>query len=210
MILVGQYDSPFVRRVAITLHHYGMAFERNTMSVFGDAQKMARINPVVRIPSLVLHDGAVLIDSSAIIDYLDEYAGAERALVARHGKGRREVLQLVAYATGAIDKAGAIVYERFLHPGSSNAAWIDRCRGQLDGALSVLEARAKGDWLWCDRLSHADIATGAMLGYLRLRLVEAFSPQLYPQLHAYARRLEELAIFRETKPSPDEVMPSSV
>ena len=29
MILVGQYDSPFVRRVAVTLHHYGIPFERN-------------------------------------------------------------------------------------------------------------------------------------------------------------------------------------
>ncbi len=211
MILVGQYDSPFVRRVAITLHQYGMAFERNTMSVFGDARTMAGINPLVRIPSLVLDDGAVLIDSGAIIDYLDDYAGADRALVPRHGEGRREVLQLVAYATGAIDKAGAVVYERFLHPGSSaNVDWIDRCRGQLRGALSVLEARARGDWLWRDQFSHADIATGAMLGYLRLRLAEVLSPQVYPQLTAYARRLEGLAIFQETQPSPDEVMPSSL
>jgi len=43
MILVGQYDSPFVRRVAVTLHLYGMPFTRNTLSVFSDAGEMARI-----------------------------------------------------------------------------------------------------------------------------------------------------------------------
>jgi len=49
--LVGQYDSPFVRRVAVTLHVYGMPFTRNAISVFTDATDMARINPLVRIPS---------------------------------------------------------------------------------------------------------------------------------------------------------------
>ncbi len=211
MILVGHYDSPFVRRVAITLNHYGMAFERNPISVFGDAAKMAGINPIVRIPSLVLDDGAVLIDSGAIIDYLDECAGEDRALVPRHGKPRREILQLVAYATGAIDKAGAVVYERWLHPApAANVQWIDRCRGQLQGALSVLEARADGDWLWDRRLTHADVATGAMLGYLNLRLPEEFSPSAYPRLTAYSRRLESLDIFVEARPNPDEVMPGSV
>jgi glutathione S-transferase len=62
MILVGQYDSPFVRRVAITLHQYGLPFQRNTMSVFADG--MAQINPLVRIPSLVLDDGETLVDSA--------------------------------------------------------------------------------------------------------------------------------------------------
>jgi glutathione S-transferase len=211
MILVGQYDSPFVRRVAITLHHYGMAFERNTISVFGDAERMAAINPIVRIPALVLDDDTVLIDSAAIIDFLDDCAGEDRALIARTGKGRREVLQLVAYATGAVDKAGAIVYERWLHPGgAANQAWIERLRGQLRGALTVLEAKADRGWLWGGRLSHADTAAGAMLGYLKLRLREEFPAEEYPKLTAYSRRLEELDIFFQARPAPDEVMPASV
>jgi glutathione S-transferase len=159
----------------------------------------------------VLNDGSVLIDSAAIIDYLDECAGEECALIPRDGRGRREILQLVAYATGAIDKTGAIVYERWLHPApSANAAWIERCRGQLRGALSVLEARADEDWLWDRRLTHADTAAGAMLGYLKLRLPEEFSANQYPRLSAYSQRLEQLDIFIEARPQPDEVMPDSV
>ena len=87
MILVGQYDSPFVRRVAVTLHLYGMPFTRNTLSVFSDAGEMARINPLVRIPSLVLDSGETLIDSAAILDTLDEMVGPGRALTPPSGQG---------------------------------------------------------------------------------------------------------------------------
>src|SRR5207248_9318726 len=66
MILVGQYDSPFVRRVAVSLRLLGFAYEHDTRSVFGDFDSMRRTNPLGRIPSLVLEDGEVLIDSVAI------------------------------------------------------------------------------------------------------------------------------------------------
>ena len=79
MILVGQYDSPFVRRVAITLRVLGFPYEHDTRSVFGDFDSMRETNPLGRIPSLILDDGAVLIDSAAICDWLDEQAGPARA-----------------------------------------------------------------------------------------------------------------------------------
>ena len=116
MILVGQYDSPFVRRVAVTLHHYHMPFERNTLSVFSNAKKMQKINPLIRIPSLELASGEILINSWAILDYLDELAGPARALTPSHGPERRKVLQAVALAAGTIEKAGAVAYERHYHP----------------------------------------------------------------------------------------------
>ncbi len=63
MILVGQYDSPFVRRVAIALDLLGFAFEHRPWSVFGDAEKVAAYNPMKRVPTLVLDDGETLLDS---------------------------------------------------------------------------------------------------------------------------------------------------
>ncbi len=53
MILVGQYDSPVTRRVAVTLHHYGIPFSRDTSSIFGDAAHVQTINPLIRIPALI-------------------------------------------------------------------------------------------------------------------------------------------------------------
>ena len=209
MILVGQYDSPFVRRVAITLHQYGIAFTRNPISVFTDAAAMAAINPLVRIPSLVLDDGEVLIDSGAIIDYLDELAGPARALTPRSGLERRRVVQLVAAATGAIDKAGAVVYERHFHgPSAVNEEWLKRCRGQLEGGLQALEERLTGEWFVDGRFTQADLTTGALLGYLNLRLSEVLAGARFPRLKAFSARCESLRSFVAARPSPAEVMPS--
>src|SRR5689334_20108927 len=107
-----------------------MPFERKAISVFADAQEMARIHPLVRIPSLILDDGEVLIDSAAIIDHLDEARGPDLALTPRSGKERRRVLQATVAATGAIDKAGDIVYERHFHDDTQRSqAWEARCKG---------------------------------------------------------------------------------
>ena len=209
MILVGQYDSPFVRRVAITLHHYGIAFTRNPISVFADAAAMAAINPLVRIPSLVLDDGEVLIDSGAIIDYLDDLVGPALALTPRSGPERRRVVQLVAAATGTIDKAGAVVYERHFHGrGAVNEEWVARCRGQLEGGLQSLEERLTGEWFVGGRFTQADLTTGTMLGYLNLRLSEVLAGSRFPRLKKFSAACEALPSFSSARPSPDEVMPS--
>src|SRR5947209_18559534 len=100
MILVGQYDSPFVRRVAIAMRLYGLAYEHRTWSTFGDADKLAVYNPLRRVPTLVLDDGEVLIESFVILDYLDELIGPAKALIARSGEPRRKALKVFALATG--------------------------------------------------------------------------------------------------------------
>jgi glutathione S-transferase len=209
MILVGQYDSPYVRRVAVTLHHYGIAFVRNPISVFSDADRMAAINPLVRIPSLVLDDGEVLIDSGAILDHLDEVAGPARALTPRAGAERRQVLQLIAAATGAIDKAGAQVYERHFHaPAAVNDSWLERCREQMRGGLGHIEASFAGDWLALGRMTQADVTAAALIGYLKLRVPEVDVARDYPRLQRLSEVCEALPSFVAARPSPQEVMPS--
>jgi glutathione S-transferase len=209
MILVGQYDSPYVRRVAVTLHLYGIPFQRNTISVFGDAEEMARIHPLVRIPSLILDDGEVLIDSAAIIDHLDETVGPAMALTPRSGKERRRVMQATVAATGAIDKAGAVVYERHFHDGAHlSQPWETRCKQQLMGTLGWLESRLKGEWLAGLKMTHADIAAACMVGYLMLRLPEALREGEYPGLERHSLACEKLDAFVACRPSPDEVMPA--
>jgi len=207
MILVGQYDSPYVRRVAITLHHYGMPFERNPISVFADARDMARINPLVRIPSLVLDDGEVLFDSAAILDHLDEVAGPQKALTPRFGAERRHVLQLVAVATGAIDKMGAYVYERHFHkPGAVNEEWAERCKSQFLGGMNYLERKLEEDWLFGERFTQADLTAAALVGYVKLRVPEV-SIDLFPCLARLSETCEAMPAFKAAVPGPDEVMP---
>src|SRR5579872_413591 len=139
MILIGQYDSPFTRRTAIALHIYGLAYEHRPWSVWADADKLATFNPLRRVPTLVLDDGEVLIESGAILDALDEMAGPERALIARAGPDRRKALRVCAFATGLADKALSLFYEGLLHDAPSQVV-ADRCRAQIGDVLDVLEA----------------------------------------------------------------------
>jgi len=211
MQLVGQYDSPYVRRVAISLHLLGLPFTRNAISVFSDAEEMGRINPLVRVPSLVLDDGEVLIDSGAILDHIDETVGAGRALLPQHGTERRRALRIIALASGAIDKAGAIAYERMLRPADKvHEPWIDRCRAQLTGALRALDALSLSPWLLGERIMQPDITVAAMAGYLRLRLPEGLPTGLYPNVERLSAACEALPAFKATVPAPDETMPSDI
>jgi glutathione S-transferase len=106
VILVGQYSSPFVRRVGVSLRVLGFEYQHDTRPVFRDFDSVRQTNPVGRIPSLVLDDGEVLIDSAAILDWLDEAVGPARALLPRAGPDRRRALRAIAFATGAIRTSG--------------------------------------------------------------------------------------------------------
>jgi glutathione S-transferase len=206
MILVGQYDSPFVRRIAVTLHHYGMPFTRDRTSVFSPG--MARLNPLVRIPSLILDGGETLWDSTAIQDYLDEQVAAEISLTPRSGEPRRHVLRASALTVGAVEKMGAVVYERHFHaPDGESTEWVERCLGQLAGALSYLDESARGPWFFGEKMTQTDIMIGCAVGYLRLRLEEAFPRSRYRNLEALATRCNDMDEFVRTQPAPDEVMP---
>ena len=168
MILIGQYNSPFVRRVGIALTLYGLPFEHRPWSVFGDADKIRAYNPLVRVPTLVLDDGEVLIESHSILDYLDSLVPADRAMFPRAEPARHQALKVAALATGLADKAVSLFYEQRLHKEVSDV-WANRCRAQIAAVLAVLEAdRASrvGDYWFGDRIGHADIAVAAVLRHL--------------------------------------------
>jgi glutathione S-transferase len=211
MILVGQFDSPYVRRVAISLHLSSIPFDRDTRSVFADADEIRTINPLGRIPALVLDDGEVLLDSAAILDHLDERLGPERALLPARSAERRAALRIIALATGTLDKAGAIVYERTLRPADKVfAAWIDRCRTQVDGGLAALQAVTGTGWYLKDRPMQPDITVACVIAYLRDRVPEAMPAGRYPALERLAGACEVLDAFVATRPAPEELMPAGL
>ncbi len=198
MILIGQYDSPFVRRVAIALTLYGMAFEHRPWSTFGDADRVAQRNPLMRVPALVFDDDSVLTDSAAIIDQLDEQAGPDRALMPREAGSRRQARAVCALGTGLADKSVALFYELRLHLEPAEV-WVERLRRQIGNALAALEAdRAvrPAPWWFGEAITHADIAVGCTLRFLREAHPALFDPALHPALAAHAERCEALPVFR--------------
>jgi glutathione S-transferase len=197
MILIGQYDSPFVRRVAIALNLYEMGYEHRPWSTFGDATKIAPFNPLCRVPTLVLDSGDVLIESMTILDYLDEQAGDARALIAPKGPPRREALRICALATGLADKAVALVYEGVLHEQTSRM-WLERGAGQIERVLNVLEAdravRATPFWFG-DTLGHADIAVACALRFASEAHPKQVEVPRWPALNQHCARCEALPVF---------------
>ncbi len=199
MILIGQYDSPFVRRVGITLALYGLPFEHRPWSVFADGEKVRAFNPLMRVPTLVLDDGEVLFDSTGMIDALDDLAGPERALCPRSGPLRRQTLSVVALAMGAAEKAVSLFYELRLHEQVS-AVWAERCRGQILSALAALErdraARTSPYWFG-DVMGHADIAAAVALRFITEAHPGLIDQAGLPALAAHAAGLEALPVFGE-------------
>lgn len=203
--LIGHYDSPFVRRVGVSLHVLGIAFERTLLSVFSNADALRAFNPLVRVPVLVLDDGQSLIDSAAILDHLDQVVGPQRALLPAGGKARRDALQTVALATGIGDKAVAIAYERRKPADKIDETWIARCRGQQDGALAALEEGYAAAGADIGKLMQPEITVAAMLGYLRLRQPDMPPRGRYPALGALSARAEAHPAFTACRPTPAEI-----
>jgi glutathione S-transferase len=199
MILIGQYDSPFVRRVGIALQLYGLAYEHRPWSTFGDAELIAPFNPLRRVPTLVLDNGEVLIESGAILDYLDEVVRPERALIADSGEARRHALKVCALATGLADKAVALFYEQVLHQATSDR-WVARCRAQIGDSLTALEAsRAALDtpFWFGDAIGHADIAVACALRHAGDAHPGLLDEKRWPALAAHSAVCEGLEVFRE-------------
>ena len=185
--------------MAVSLCVLGFVYEHDTRSVFADFDAMRRVNPLGRIPSLRLDDGEVLIDSAAILDWLDLTVGPARALIRPTGAERRRALRLIALATGAIEKAGAAAYERFIRPPDRRwPEWIERCRTQAAGAIEALAAEP---WQATTRLDQAQITTACMVRYVRMTDPDLMPAGRHPSLDALAERCEDLPEFQGTYPT---------
>jgi len=202
MILVGRNNSPFVRRVAASLKLLGIAFEQKQLSTVTHREEVERLNPLGRIPALVLEGGEVLIDSTAILDYLDELAGPEGALVPTSGPERRRVLKLVALAMGVLEKSLSCYIERQVRPSDKmHLEILNRFSAQFHAGLAALEALCPDEgWLSGDKITQADISTVAGMDFIRAFWPEQLPQGKYPRLEALRTRAYALPAIIETKP----------
>jgi len=199
MILIGQFDSPFVRRVALALNHYGLRYEHRPWSVWAQAEEIAAYSPLRRVPVLVMEDGVALVESFAILDAVDEMVAEERRLLPRSGRLRRDGLRVCALATGLADKVVSLFYEAALRKEDGRSVvWTNRCRAQIADTLRVLESEraARSEPHWFATFSHADIAVGCALRFLTEALPEVSWQAEYPALCAHMERCEESALFQ--------------
>lgn len=196
--LLGLYDSPFVRRVAIALWHYEIPYSHRALSVFRNVPQMEESNPLLRVPMLTTPPGERLHESSLILDYLDELAASQGRLplTPRSGADRRRVLQIQGIAQAAMEKAVAIVYE-FRRPEALRwPEWLERLRGQLWAALVLLEKALAGEWMALGRLTQADVSAVVAVSFIRHTIPGEWPKESFPRLEALTARLEARPEFR--------------
>ena len=196
-ILIGRLLSPFVRRVAVTLAHFGITFERRILSAVDHISEVERTNPIGRVPALILPDGETLIDSAAILDYLDGLAGADRALVPATGPSRRRALYLLALSCGAIERSMLANAERRRPQALQMPERLERLLRQTRQGFEALDRELAGrDWYIADHVMQPDITTAVGVTFVRHIFPGLIDHNVVPRLDAVTARCEALPAFR--------------
>jgi glutathione S-transferase len=203
MRLIGLLDSPYVRRVAISLDMMGLPFRHERLSVFRNCDAFSAINPVVKAPTLVTDDGTVLMDSSLILDHLEQLAPPERRLSPAGLKAHARCQHLAGLALAACEKSVQLVYECTLRPPEKqHRPWIDRVEAQLRAACRLLEddmpqdaLHQDGRWLVDDRPCQADVTVAVTWTFTQRALDALILPGDHPRLSQFAARAETLPAF---------------
>jgi glutathione S-transferase len=208
MRLIGNFLSPYVRRVAVSLNILEVPYELEELFVFKEPEMVRRHNPLVRIPVLILDDGAVLVESGAILDEIDHMVDPEQCLTPSGGLERRRVVQTAAIAVACAEKAQWAFYEGRVRPAEKiHTPWIEHNENQVLGGFEHLNAAASkidaGGWIaGTPKITQADVTTAVAYTFAntirpKLRLAERF-----PELSRFARRCEALPAFLKTPVPP--------
>jgi glutathione S-transferase len=197
MQLIGMLDSPYVRRVAISLKVLGLPFDLDQVSVFRQFDTFAGLNPVVKAPTLITDSGVVLMESSLILEHIAHLA--PRSLMPADRAGHETALRQIGLALAACEKSISIVYERTLRPAEKqHQPWLDRVRGQLLSAYGVLEREASPDWFSGEELMQPQITAAVAWRFTRHTVAELVPAAEFPKLAVLSVRAEQLPAFRET------------
>ncbi|MCZ8271833.1 MAG: glutathione S-transferase family protein [Beijerinckiaceae bacterium] len=201
MRLIGPWFSPFTRREGVTLNLLDIPFEHVSLHAFEQREAVRAFNPMGKVPILILDDGEQLIDSSAIVDHLDEAVGPDRALLPPAGSQRRRALQRIGTALAVIEKASAVYYEAA--KGDHGLPAIDRtdAAGQAIVGLGVLEAEAGESWFGGDRPDQVDVSVIIAFQTAAFILPGAVSSEEHPKLAALSERAGAMPAFASTMPS---------
>ena len=201
MKLIGMLDSPYVRRVAVSLKLMDVPFEHQSLSVFRTYEQFRALNPVVKAPTLICDDGAVLMDSTLILDYLEERVVPARRLMPASGAARREALRLTGLALAACEKCVQIVYEHNQRPEEKrHEPWLERITAQANAAFVELERAAEraSPWLQGERMDAGDVMVACAWRFGQFYNARVVPALKYPALVAYSERAEALPEFIST------------
>ena len=197
MQLIGMLDSPFVRRVAITMRVLGIGYEHNPLSIFRTYDEFRELNPLVKVPTLLCDDGEMIVDSTLIIDYIESLAG--QSLMPSDSAQRRTALQCIGAALVAMEKVAQRIYELKVRPEEYRyEPWLERLNEQLLSAIDMMELAVTDlddDWMFGKQLTQADITTAIAWRFINHAAPAIADVAQRPALVEFSARAEKLPEF---------------
>ena len=201
MKLIGSITSPYVRKVRVVLAEKKLDFSFEQENVWVPETTIQQVNPLGKIPCLVMEDGSTLYDSRVIAEYLDTISPVCK-LLPPSGRDRTEVKVWEALADGVLDAAILVFLERRERPPEQQSEkWIERQLSKVHAGLREMSSKL-GESNYCMGVHYtlADVAVGCALGWLAFRFPDIGWRGDYPNLARLFDKLSERASFRDTVP----------
>ena len=200
MNLIGSHTSPYVRKVRIVLAEKKIDYDFLIDSPWLEGSGVPNLNPLGKIPVLILDDDTPLFDSRVIVQYIDSVTPNNKLFPAPN-RERIEVKRWEALADGLLDAAVGIRLEQLRPEPQRSSPWIEREHAVIDATLAMM-ASELGDKSWCmgTPFTLADVAVGCALGYLDFRFPTIDWRSRHPQLARLHEKLMQRPSFSESTP----------
>lgn len=201
MKLFGTLSSPYVRKVRIVLAEKKLDYQFLLEDLASPESKLQEVNPLGKVPCLIMDDGTPIYDSSVIVEYLDTLSPVAK-LIPPSGRERAEVRRWEALADGVMDAAVLVRLEQTRRPAKQQSPeWIQHQMGKVDVGLQAM-SKELGAKPFCNgnQYSLADIAVGAALGWLDFRFPQIDWRNDYANLAALFEKLSARQSFKDTVP----------
>jgi len=169
MKLLWSSRSPFARKVMVAAHEVGLAGRVLTERVVVSADKpntdVMAVNPLNKIPTLVLQDGMALYDSRVICEYFDSLQGGPK-LLPSDGAARWLALRRQALGDGLLDVLILRLVEQNRPGAMQSESHLAAYRLKIATTLDRIEASGIES---SEQTDVGHIAMGCALGYLDFR-----------------------------------------
>ena len=200
MKLIGSLTSPYVRKVRVVLAEKKLDYQFELEDVWSPDTNIQLLNPLGKVPCLVMEDGGALFDSRVIVEYMDALSPYNR-LIPQAGRERAAVRCWEALADGIQDAAVTVFKERQRPAEQISQPWIDRHLTKIESALKAM-SQGLGEQAFCrgTAVTLADLAAGCALAYLAFRFPEIEWRKPYPNLASLHDKMVARPSFVETQP----------
>jgi len=201
MKLIGSLASPYVRKVRVVLAEKKLDYQFELENVWGAEPAINALNPLGKVPCLVMEDGSAMIDSRVMAEYLDTLTPVCK-LLPPNGRDRANVKCWEALADGLLDAAILVRLERNQRaPELQSEAWIARQMLKVQLSLKAMSDQL-GESAYCVGIHYSlgDVAVGCALGWLLFRFPEISWRDEYANLARLYDKLSERQSFKDTVP----------